>query len=230
VSKVQELADQHGTSLHFCHLSCPESVTAVRRGTVEVTPHHLLLSRDTFPPYDTWAKVNPPLREEKVRRGLLACWDRIDVIASDHAPHTRGEKADDFARAPAGIPGVETMIPLLMAEVKRGVLPLDSLIVKVSRTPSRLLGILRAGFDPGDRADLVLFNEEISAVNAERLHSRARWTPYEGMKALFPAMVVMGGEIVYREGDFFPGNPHWYSGRGYIDSTPKTLGADSSLP
>ena len=230
VRKVQEMAGQRGPALHFCHLSCPESVAAVRTGTVEVTPHHLLLSRDTFSPHDTWAKVNPPLREEKIRRGLLACWDRIDVIASDHAPHTRGEKADDFDRAPSGIPGVETMVPLLMAEVKRGTLSLDSLIMKVSHTPSRLLGIPRAGFHPGDRADLVLFDGEISAVNAERLHSKAQWTPYEGMKALFPAMVIMGGDLVYRERDFSPGNPHWYPGRGYIDSTPKTLGADTSLP
>ena len=152
------------------------------------------------------------------------------MIASDHAPHTKGEKADDFDRAPSGIPGVETMIPLLMAEVKRGAFSLDSLIMKVSHTPSRILGIPRAGFNPGDRADLVLFDDEISAVNAERLHSKAQWTPFAGMKALFPSMVIMGGDMVFREGEFFRGNPHWYPGRGYIDSTPKTLGADTSLP
>jgi dihydroorotase len=230
VRKMQGMAVPNGTALHFCHLSCPESVMAVSSGSVEVAPHHLLLSRDTFALHDTWAKVNPPLREEKVRRGLLSCWDRIDVIASDHAPHTRGEKADEFDQAPSGIPGVETMIPLLMAEVKRGALYLDSLIMKISHTPSRLLGITRAGFEPGDRADLILFEGEISAVKSERLHSKAQWTPYEGMRALFPAMVVMGGEVVYRDGEFSPGHPHWYPGRGYIGSTPKTLGADTSHP
>ncbi|MBP1928045.1 dihydroorotase [Methanolinea mesophila] len=230
VREVERMACPAGAELHFCHLSCPESVKAVTSGSVEVAPHHLLLSRDTFSPQDTWGKVNPPLREEKTRRGLLSCWDRIDVIASDHAPHTRGEKADDFDRAPSGIPGVETMIPLLMAEVKRGACDLGSLITKVSQTPSRLLGIKDAGFSPGDRADFILFEGEISAVNAERLHSRAQWTPYEGMRALFPAVVVMEGEVVYRDCEFFPGHPRWYPGRGYISSMPKTLGADSSLP
>jgi dihydroorotase len=230
VGEVQGMAVQTGTTLHFCHLSCPESVCAVRAGSVEVAPHHLLLSRDTFPPHDTWGKVNPPLREEKIRRGLLSCWERIDVIASDHAPHTRGEKADEFDRAPSGIPGVETMIPLLMAEVKRGTVSLDSLIMKISHIPSRLLGIPGAGFNPGDRADLILFEGEISAIAAERLHSRAQWTPYEGMRGLFPAMVFMGGDLVYRDGEFFPGHPRWYPGRGYIESAPMTLGADTSHP
>jgi dihydroorotase len=230
VREVQRMAGLTGTALHFCHLSCPESVNAVIGGSVEVAPHHLLLSRDTFSPHDTWGKVNPPLRKEETRRGLMSCWDRIDVIASDHAPHTKDEKADDFDRAPSGIPGVETMIPLLMAEVKRGACDLDSLIMKVSQTPSRILGIPAAGFNPGERADFIFFGGNISAVRAERLHSRAQWTPYEGMKALFPEMVVMGGELVYREGEFFPGHPNWYPGRGYISSTPKTLGADTSLP
>jgi dihydroorotase len=202
-----------GCRLHFCHLSTKRSIDAAS-GTVEVTPHHLFLSLDDFEDNDPFGKVNPPLRTEKERKQLWGRWERIDIVASDHAPHTRLEKAEDFSCAPAGIPGVETLLPLLLARVIDGKIPLQSVIEKTSYNPAELLGIPCAGFSVGDRADFALFERIPTPITAEMLHSKCGWTPFEGHFALFPTTVIMGGKVVYQDGEFFRGDPHWFSGKG----------------
>ena len=202
-----------GCRLHFCHLSTKRSIDAAS-GTVEVTPHHLFLSLEDFEDNDPYGKVNPPLRTERERKQLWGRWERIDIVASDHAPHTRLEKAEDFSCAPAGIPGVETLLPLLLARVIDGKIPLQSVIEKTSYNPAELLGISRAGFSVGDRADFALFGRIPTPITAEMLHSKCGWTPFEGHFALFPTTVIMGGRVVYQDGEFFKGDPHWFSGKG----------------
>ena len=206
--------NRSGCRLHFCHMSSARSVDAAP-GSVEVTPHHLFLSWDRFDRNDTSVKVNPPLRTETERKNLWKRWERIDVIASDHAPHTVTEKSQEFASAPSGIPGVETMMPLLLAQVIAKKIDLPSVIEKTSHAPARLLGIPRAGFEIGDRADFSLCPKIPEPVVAESLHSRCGWTPFGGHMALFPKTVIMNGTIVYREGDFFRQEPIWYPGKGF---------------
>jgi len=221
--------------LHFCHMSTPRAIDAVleqrRRWTgldqelkkcpgpcntsFEVTPHHLLLANQEFLPGDACAKVNPPLRDKKIQDGLWDRWEQIDVIASDHAPHTSVEKAVNFPDAPSGIPGVETMVPLLLAEVQRRKLPVSSLVEKVSRRPCEILGIPPAGIHPGERADFALYPGEITRVEPGDLHSRAGWTPFAGRPAIFPELVVMGGRIIYHNGEFYNPCSRWYPGKGY---------------
>jgi dihydroorotase len=215
--------------LHFCHLSTASAVRQAE-GSVEVAPHHLFLSLEQFSPQDPFGKVNPPLRSDSERRNLLAAWDRIDVIASDHAPHTEGEKSLPFNQSPAGIPGVETMIPLLLAGVLQGKFSLASVIEKCALRPAALLGIPPAGFMPGCRGDFAVFPREIAAIDPDSLHSRAGWTPYEGFEAVFPEIVVMGGATVFRYGEFIRGRPVWYAGRGYIPGTHMQDGADTARP
>ena len=214
---VRDLAGAgHPCRLHFCHLSTASAIAAAGTASVEVTPHHLFLSYEQAEATDTQFKVNPPLRTETERQRLWTAWDRIDVIASDHAPHTRAEKAVPFGDAPSGIPGVETMLPLLVAAYRHGMIDLPSLVSKTSWRPADILGIPRAGFNPGDRADFALYGTGASVVSADQLHSRAGWTPYEGFPAVFPTVVIQGGDIVYREGEYSPGSPCWYPGRGFI--------------
>jgi len=203
-----------GCRLHFCHLSTKRSIDAAQ-GSVEVTPHHLFLSLEDFDSRDPVGKVNPPLRTEKERKQLWGRWDRIDVIASDHAPHTRDEKAQAFSSAPSGICGVETMVPLLLARVMDGKISLRSVIQKTSYRPAEILGLPRPGFSVGDRADFALYGKIPTPVTPEILHSRCSWTPFEGHLALFPATVIRGGKVVYRDGEFFREEPVWFSGRGY---------------
>src|SRR5208337_5030120 len=185
-------------------------------GTVEVTPHHLFLSREKTGNADSRYKVNPPVRSERERKALWARWDRIDTIASDHAPHTKAEKALPFSDAPSGVPGVETMVPLLMAEVLDRRITLPDLIRKTATAPAALIGIPPAGFVPGDRADFALYPQSAVTVEPELLHSRCGWTPFEGYRAVFPETVILGGTVVYRDGDFSRGNPSWFAGKGYV--------------
>jgi dihydroorotase len=205
-----------GMCLHFCHLSTAGAVAASVPHSSEVTPHHLLLSQEDFQAGDPRGKVNPPLRRAGDRESLLAAWDLVTVLASDHAPHTREEKTAEFPLAPAGVPGVETMIPLLLPKVLAGEITPASLVQKTSRNPCAILGVPGPGFSTGDRADFALYPKEVTTIRGRHLHSRCGWTPFEGREAVFPGMVILAGEVVFREGDFTRGSPRWFPGRGYI--------------
>ena len=208
-------ANTGGCRLHFCHMSTGASVDAAP-GSVEVTPHHLFLSRELFDDANASAKVNPPLRSERERVDLVARWKQIDVVASDHAPHTRSEKQQPFSDAPSGVPGVETTVPLLLAAVLEKKFSLPDVIAKTSTNPASVLGIPAAGFVPGSRGDFALFPKEAVRIEPENLHSRCGWTPFEGHRGVFPSRVIMGGTIVYEEGEFFRGKPAWIPGKGYF--------------
>jgi len=210
-----QASNTSGCRIHFCHMSTAKAIDTAR-GTVEVTPHHLFLSREKAEITDTRFKVNPPVRSEDERKALWARWDRIDMIASDHAPHTKADKSRPFPDAPSGVPGVETMVPLLMAEVLDRRITLPAVIQKTSTAPAGLIGILPSGFAPGDRADFALYPRTPVKVEPELLHSKCGWTPYEGFKAVFPLIVIRGGEVVYDQGEFCRTEPTWFAGRGYI--------------
>ncbi|MDE4907235.1 amidohydrolase family protein [Methanogenium marinum] len=209
-----------GLSAHFCHLSSPLSAEAAMMAppaTFEVMPHHLFLSIEehgTVP--EGYCKVNPPVRHEATRKALWEMWDAIPVIASDHAPHTVGEKSQSFSAVPSGIPGVETMVPLLLAQVYRGRIALTSLLEKVVYTPAHLLGIHASTLLPGSPADLALYpQQETETITADTLHSRAGWTPYEGMQGVFPQITCVGGHISYMRNEFSQADGLWIPGRGY---------------
>ncbi len=197
--------------LHICHLSTSEGLDLVRyaRGlgkkvSCEATPHHLLLNRHDYRCQGSFLKMNPPLRDPSDNEAL---WTglrdgSIDAIASDHAPHLPEEKRDDIWEAPAGVPGVETMLPLMLMAVRRNLISLERAIKAISTRPAEILGLKTKGrIAIGMDADLVLFDpRNASRIRADRLHSRADWTPYEGMEGIFPRMTIIRGETVF-EGD-----------------------------
>lgn len=206
-----------GLRLHCCHLTSPDAIRCGQSAgaTVEVTPHHLLLDREGFSPDDGRVRVNPPLRSRACRDALITCIPAVDAVASDHAPHAVEEKALPFAEAPSGLPGVETMLPLLLALVLAGLIRLEQVIALTSTGPARILGIRPAGFATGDRADFAIFRPETEPIEAARLHSRCGWTPYEGMPAVFPERVVVAGELAYDHGRFADVHGSWIRGKGY---------------
>jgi dihydroorotase len=122
------------------------------------------------------------------------------------------------------------MLPLLVAASRSGSLTLNSLIRKTSWRPAELLGIQKAGYSPGDRADFAIFGKRSSPICADDLHSRAGWTPFEGIPAVFPEFVILSGKITYRDGEFFPASPRWYAGRGYHGREPMNDRADTAPP
>ncbi|MBT8507683.1 dihydroorotase [Methanomicrobiaceae archaeon CYW5] len=203
-----------GQRSHFCHLSSAASFRAACT-SFEVMPHHLFLSQEMFAGEDAHGKVNPPIRTEKERKELWALWDRIPVIASDHAPHSVEEKSGPFEAAPAGLPGVETMVPLLLAAVYDGRVALASVLEKVVSRPAEILRIPAPGLVSGAAADIAIYPKESIPITAECLHSRAGWTPYEGMSGVFPEVVVCNGRMVYDGGEFTFGAGEWVRGQGY---------------
>jgi dihydroorotase len=122
------------------------------------------------------------------------------------------------------------MLPLLVAASRSGSLTQNSLITKTSWRPAELLGIKKAGYSPGDRADFAIFGKRSSPICADDLHSRAGWTPFEGIPAVFPEFVILSGKIAYRDGEFFPASPRWYAGRGYHEGEPMSDRADTAPP
>jgi len=216
VDLVNSLAPAHA-KLHYCHMSGTASIARVmvRQGnTFEVAPHHLFLSWEEHDCTDTRFRMNPPLRTKTERMDLWRMFDAIPVIASDHAPHTILEKAQDFASAPSGVPGVETMLPLLMNEVFSGRVSLDAVIAKTVTNPYRIFGLAAPAVAVGSRADLVVYADVPVKISAENLHSKCGWTPYEGMDGLFPETTIVGGIAVWHRGEFARGRPLWLAGKG----------------
>lgn len=117
---------------------------------------------------------------------------------------------------PLPVPGVETLVPLLLAAVLEKTLGLPEVIAKTSSNPAAILGIPPSGFSPGSRADFAIFKKQAVRIDPDNLHSKCGWTPFEGRPGVFPSCVIMDGTVVYEEGEFFPGNPGWIPGKGYF--------------
>jgi dihydroorotase len=170
--------------LHLLHLSAAESVAALRRArdagvraTGEVTPHHLVLTDDAVRSLDPNVKMNPPLREERDRVALLdALRDgTIEAIATDHAPHARHEKDVPFEAAPFGVTGLETSFAVLYSElVEPGLLPLATLLERMSAGPARIFGLERPRIAAGAPANLVLLDTAgVTRVTENGFRSRS---------------------------------------------------------
>ncbi len=198
--------------LHLAHISCKESVEllgwARERGidfTAEVTPHHLLLTEEAVESFNTDAKMNPPLRSPEDRDSLLQALrdGLINIIATDHAPHTSWEKEKDFLNAPFGVVGLETALPLLWTELveKKLLSPLE-LAGLMSLNPAKALGVPGGTLAPGSPADLVVVdaNRE-SEVAPEKFFSRGRNTPFKGWKVKgLPVLTMVEGDVKMYEG------------------------------
>jgi dihydroorotase len=185
-------------NFHFCHLSTKEAVERVTRGTFEVTPHHILLSVEDYDRLGELVNVNPPLRQKRDSEWLLKNFSRIQLLASDHAPHT----IEDKKMGSAGFPGVETMYPIFVYLAKIGVVGFGELVEKIAINPSKLFGFREYGsLEVGKLANFVVFDlKDVQEIRSDKLHSLCDWTPYEGFKAVFPREVYIRGEEVLQSG------------------------------
>jgi len=204
------LAKETKTRIHIAHLSVRGAVDllkwAKQQGidvTAEVTPHHLFLTDTALESFDTNLKVNPPIRSEQDRKALIQAISEgwIDVIATDHAPHTPDEKDVELDQAPFGINGLETAVPLLLDKlVNKNILSLEKFIVMISINPAKILGLKNKGkICVGADADLTLLNlhQEV-VVDTNQFLSKSRNSPFNGWKLKgAPVMTIVGGKIVY---------------------------------
>ncbi|MDX1534749.1 MAG: dihydroorotase family protein, partial [Thermoplasmata archaeon] len=182
------------------HLSSQAALRALRGAPVsaEVTPMHLLL--DLTADLGARGKVNPPLRPPAERVGLWQAFvgGSVQVLATDHAPHTLDEKTQPFDQAPPGAPNVETVYPLMFALVQRGELGLDVLVRTLCRQPATLFGLRGKGaLEVGQDADITVFDPRArTTIRARDLHSKAGWSPFEGREAIFPTATFLRGTLV----------------------------------
>ncbi len=212
------------TKLHFCHISAHESLEAIRKAksetkkiTCEVAPHHLFLTTRDYKRLGTLGKMNPPLRDFYSQQSLWKGLNdgTVDVVASDHAPHLEAEKMTDIWTAPAGVPGVETLMPLMLMAIKRNLITLKRVIEVTSRNPARIFSLKKGALAVGYDADMIIVGEA-REIRKEKLHSKAGWTPYHGMEGMFPQMTISRGDIVYEDGDIIAkrGRGRFISGQG----------------
>jgi dihydroorotase len=202
------VADDLGARVHVAHTSTPEGVEAVSEAgmTCEVTPHHLFLSRSDLEDLGTFGRMNPPLRSEERRESMLRLLadGEIDVVATDHAPHTRAEKDAGIWDAPSGVPGVETALPLLLEAARNGRIGYERVRDVTAANVADIFGLERKGrIEAGNHADLVLVDPEASVpIRGGNLHSKCEWTPFEGRSGVFPELTVVRGRVLFRDGTF----------------------------
>jgi dihydroorotase len=207
------LAEMTGAHVHICHMSARQSLRAVRAGkargvrvTCEVAPHHFTLTDaalDGPVKYDTNLKMNPPLREDADRDAMIEGLvdGTVDVIATDHAPHHADEKMAEFDRAPFGITGLETAVPLVFDRlVHAGRIPVTRAIELLSTSPARVLNLPGGALADGSLADIVVIDPDRRAtVDATRQRSRSRNTPFHGWELRGGVtLTIVGGRIVHR--------------------------------
>ena len=209
VARDIALAELTQGRLHIAHVSCKESVELVRQAkakglkvSAEATPHHFTLTEDAVAEYKAAAKVNPPLRTAEdvaaVKAGLKD--GTIDVIASDHAPHTQSEKEREFDNAPFGMIGLETILPLVITElVKPGVLSLPEALSKLTDVPARLLGLPVGSLSAGSPGDVVIFDPEATKTFTHFV-SKSQNSPFLGWRLHGQVRTtVVGGKVVYED-------------------------------
>jgi dihydroorotase len=207
--RLIHIARRTGHPVHVLHISTADEIEFLAKhkdiATVEATPQHLTLEApDCYERLGALAQMNPPIRDAGHRaglwQGLLSCV--VDVIGSDHAPHSREEKDSPYPRSPSGMPGVQTLVPILLDHVNAGRLTLERLVDLTSAGAQRIYNIsgkgrIALGFD----ADLTLV--DLSAkrtIEDSWIESKCGWTPYAGKTVTgWPKATVIGGRIVMRE-------------------------------
>ncbi|WP_440990578.1 dihydroorotase [Haloarchaeobius baliensis] len=213
VERACEVAADSGADLHIAHTSTPEGIDAAAEAgaTCEVTPHHLFLSRLDLDELGTYGRMNPPLRSEPRREAVFerVADGTVDVVATDHAPHTIEEKEATIREAPSGVPGVETMVPLLLVEATAtdGAFGYERVRDLVATNPAEIFGLDSKGrVAEGYDADLVLYNiDEAREIRGGDLHSNCGWTPFEGFRGIFPEWTTVRGTVVW-DGEAFGEN------------------------
>jgi len=210
-TRLMALARHAGRPVHVLHVTTGEEMAVLADNkdlaTVEVTPQHLTLAAPAcYERLGTFAQMNPPIRGQEQRDALwrAVAGGVVDVVGSDHAPHSREEKAGDYPATPSGMPGVQTLLPLLLDHVNAGRLSLERLVDLTSAGAQRIYGLAGKGrIALGYDADLTLVDLEARReITGDWLASKCGWSPFEGMTVTgWPMATVVRGRVVMREGE-----------------------------
>lgn len=214
-SMAVDLARRHGTRLHVLHITTARELElfedkplAEKRITAELCIHHLMFDSRDYPRLGSLLKCNPAVKSPEDRTALRAALrgNRIDVIGTDHAPHTLEEKSGDYFSAPAGLPLVQHALPALMELVHDGVIGLPTLVAKTSHRVADLFGIVDRGYlREGAWADLVLVGPRSPNAAEDPVLARCGWSPFAGYR--FRSRVnttIVSGQIAWHDGALRP--------------------------
>ncbi|MGI8840203.1 MAG: dihydroorotase [Caulobacteraceae bacterium] len=209
--RLVALATKLGKRIHVLHVSTAEEIAFLAghkdMASVEVTPQHLTLAApEAYERLKGFAQMNPPIREAAHQAALWrgVAMGVVDVLGSDHAPHTREEKARPYPASPSGMPGVQTLLHLMLTHVAEGRLALERLVDLTSHGPGRIFGIAGKGrIAEGYDADLTLVDLNTRrTIRHEDMASRAAWTPFDGFEAKgWPVATLIRGRPVMRDGE-----------------------------
>lgn len=209
--RLLKIARRHGKRIHVLHVSTAEEMPLLAANkdlaTVEVTPHHLTLAApEAYERLGAKAQMNPPVRD---RSHQDAIWQAllsgvVDVLGSDHAPHTLAEKAKPYPESPSGMTGVQTLVPIMLDHVNKGRLTLERFVDLTSHGPGRIFGIARKGrIAQGYNADFTIVDlKQRRRITDRWMESRAGWTPYDGIEVQgWPRGTIIRGRRVMWEGE-----------------------------
>lgn len=209
------MAEKHETHLHIAHLTTEKEISLLQSGdisekriTSEVSPVHLWFEADDFAKYGNLIKCNPSIKTKDDRAALRRALreDKIDIVATDHAPHAWEEKQKPYFEAPSGIPSIQHSLLVMLQLVAEGELTLGKMVEKMAHNPAKLFGIKGRGYiKEGYFADLVLINpNKKTIVTKDSLQSKCKWSPFEGK--IFDNKIVttyLNGEKVFENGLVF---------------------------
>ncbi|MBL7054812.1 dihydroorotase family protein [Candidatus Woesearchaeota archaeon] len=209
IKKALELGKDTLSRLYFCHVSSKEELNLIIENKknnvfIEIAPHHLFLSEQDKEKQGSFAEMKPSL---KVKEDQIALWEaiknnRVDTIATDHAPHTVEEKHQ--INYPYGVPGCETILPLLLNAVNDGLLEIKKLVQLCCENPAKIFKLKGKGFiEEGFDADLTIIDMDLEKeVNNDSLFTKCKWSPFNGMSLKgWPVITIVNGNVVYNNGN-----------------------------
>ncbi len=211
IRRAVALAKEYKHRLHICHVSAAASVDEFEDHadliTAEVTPHHLFLSVDDYLNLGTLAQMNPSLKTKDDNEALLQALldDKVQIVATDHAPHEFEEKCLRYPDTPSGVPGVDTALPLMLDLVAKDRCTMEDVVHWMCEGPALVWDILEKGrIEVGYDADLVLVDmNKTQVIRSPQMHTKCRWTPFEGREVTgWPTRTWVCGKEVYRDGQF----------------------------
>jgi len=208
ILKALELSKDNYSKLYFCHVSSKEELDSIIENKqsqvfIEITPHHLFLTEQDIDKHGSFAEMKPSL---KSKDDQIALWEavknnQIDTIATDHAPHTEDEKMQ--INYPHGVPGCETMLPLLLNAVNDGLLEIKKVVQLCCENPAKIFGMKGKGFiEVGFDADLAIVDMELEKeVNNDNLFTKCKWSSFNGMALKgWPVMTIVDENVVFDNG------------------------------
>ncbi|MBI5152273.1 amidohydrolase family protein, partial [Candidatus Peregrinibacteria bacterium] len=216
VKHVLHLAKKYDSRVHIAHVSSKLEIDEIKKFknekiTCEVTPHHLFLNESAYDKWGNFVKIDPPLRNREDQDALWQAIDEgaIDIIASDHAPHLKEEKSMSYKQAPVGVPGVETMLPLMLEAVNDNRIDIVKVARLMSENPARIFGIKNKGkIAEGFDADLVIVDmDERRKVRNDKLFTKCGWSAFNGWELSgWPKITIVNGKKVFENGKIIAGD------------------------